>query len=171
MSTFEQVWEEITNLVRSGYFAQAEQQIDNLAEMDSDELETMWGLQSGQGNHNLSVLYNYIGLRYQDLAAFSVQQNQSKQVVRIMEDAERCHEKAWDMYDFSPEDVVYLPSNSPFNKNLLCTLAGLGRTKFLLRKFAESRKFLLLCTRITATDEQAAGWQSEAALMLEAMSE
>lgn len=171
MSTFEQVWEEITNLVRSGYFAQAEQQIDNLAEMDSDELETMWGLQSGQGNHNLSVLYNYIGLRYQDLAAFSVQQNQSEQVVRIIEDAERCHEKALNMYDASPADWLFEPSNSPRNKNYICTLAGLGSTKFLLRKFKESREFLLLCTRIKAEDEQVAVWQSQAALMLEAMSE
>jgi len=171
VSTFEQVSQEISHLILNGSFVQAEQKIDKLAQIDSDELDKMWGFQPGGGVHCLSIFYNQIGFNYRELVGKAIDQNDEDRLITIIQNAERCHRKAMDLYEISAEDMKSYPDNSPFNDNFISTLAGLGITKFWLRKFDESRAFLLACTGIQAKNERVARLQSEAALMLGSMSD
>lgn len=162
MVTFEQLSAEITHLVESGNLAQAEQQLDLLADMDSDDLDRLWGFQSGQSAHYLSIFYNNVGLNYKSNGMEAVQRGDRNAVTEAALGAERCHQKAWDMYDMAVEDVIFLPHIHPLNKNIIFTLWGLGSVKYVLGKHQESRKFLMLCIRLHPEDEQATAWQSDA---------
>lgn len=162
MTDFEQTAYQFQQLLTAGQMAEAERLVDDLAAIDPDELGKLWGFGKSGARHYLAIFFNNIGSNYQGRGIQAHQQNDRAGMQVAAERAERCHEKAIDMYDISAEDFIYFPAHSPFNKNLIFTLWGLGSAKYVLGKNAESQKYLLLCLRFPPEDEQAIVWQSDA---------
>jgi hypothetical protein len=162
MDTYEQTREKIHRLLVEGDEAGAEAILDGFADLEPDELGRSWGLDPYMGSHFLSNLYNIIGHKYNRNGIEAVWRNDRDAMLTAAREAERCHEKAWDLYDMGAEDVMYLPYINPLNKNIVFTFWGLGSAKYVLSKHEESRKFLLLCVRLSLEDEQVAVWQSDA---------
>jgi tetratricopeptide (TPR) repeat protein len=166
MDSFESTTAQLQRLLELEQVNEAELLVDQLADKDEDWLGREWELHGSGVRHYLSIFYNNIGLNYKVLGMDALRQEDSNAVMLATQGAERCHEKALDMYDMSAEDFMYLPSESPFNKNLILTFYGLGSVKFVLGKHDESRKYLLLSLRIPAEDEQALSWQADASRFL-----
>lgn len=162
MPTIEHIGTQLNSLLEAGEIAEAEQTVDDLAWFDLEDLETDWGLPEDGVRHYLSIFYNNIGLNYRIAGMEAVQEGNREAAMEAAQGSERCHEKALDIYDLSAEEFMIFPSDSPINKNLIFTFWGLGGSKLVLGKTDESRKYLELCLRIPAEDEQAAAWQSEA---------
>ena len=166
MRTYEQVGTSVLTYLTEERLAEAEALVDEVAELDREALGDAWEFGSDLTSHALSMLYNNIGMGYWKTGAAANTRGDGAASDRALRKAERCHEKALDMYDMSADDFMYLPANSPINKNTICTLRGLGVVKFGLGKEEESRKYLLVMVRIPAEDEQAAFWQGEGSHLL-----
>jgi hypothetical protein len=162
VNTFTHTAKQIGDLLGAGQGAAAEQMVDQLTEVETNLLEQAWDLAPGEGRHYLAILYNNIGANYQSVGMQAHRQQNRDGMTQAALGAERCHEKALDLYDMSAEDFLFFPPHTRFNKNLIFTFWGLGSVKYVLSKNAESQKYLLLCLRIKAEDEQAAAWQSDA---------
>lgn len=166
MTTYANTMAQITNLLETGKLAETEQLLDEFAEMDPDDLDEEWGLGTGGARYHLSVFYNNVGANYHGLGREAQKQGQPDKMLEAAEQAERCHEKALDMYDVSADDLTNLPAGSPLSKNVIFTFWGLGTSKFVLEKREESRKYLELCLIFSPEDEQAKFWQSDASSYL-----
>lgn len=162
MESIEAVGEKVLEYVQAGEIEAAERFIDALAESDPQQLDRQWGVGTNMSQYCLLLFYNSIGVSYKDRGGEAFRQHDADRVMIAAFGAERCHEKAFDMVGMSADDIMYLPGNYPFNKHLIYTLWALGSAKYVLRKTAESRKYLLLCLRIPAPDPEAEQWQSEA---------
>jgi len=162
MISFEQATQQFQQFLATGNLTEAEHVVDEWAAMDGDELGEWWELDKNGARHYLSIFFNNLGAKYQAVGIQAHQQNQREDMQLAAHGAERCHEKALNLYDLSAEDFLYFPAHSPLNKNLIFTFWGLGSAKYVLGKPAESRKYLLLCLRISPEDEQATYWQADA---------
>lgn len=166
MSSLESTIGKLQRLLEQGLVGEAERMIDRLADEDEDQLGSEWELHGSGALHYLSIFYNNIGMHYKAVGLDSLRQDDKNAVALAAQGAERCHEKALDVYGIAADDFMYFPSASPFDKNLILTFYGLGSAKFVLGKHDESRKYLLLCLRFHAEDEQAASWQADASRFL-----
>lgn len=167
MTTLHNIMGQVQHLLDSGKMWEAEQLVDQLAELDPEVLAVSWSIRKDAPLLFISHFYNTIGTYYQQLAISANKQENREGVVAAARNAERCHEKAFDLFDISAEDLLYLPSgDSPYNKNFIFTLWGLGASKYVLSKKEESREYLQLCLRLISHDEQAIRWQSEASTYL-----
>ena len=162
MESIEAVGEKVLEYAQSGEIEEAERLIDTLAELDPRQLDRQWGVGTNMSRYYLSLFYNNVGVSYKERGSEAFHLNDADRLMIAAFGAERCHEKAFDMYDMSAEEIMYLPANYPFSKHLIYTLCGLGSAKYVLRKTAESRKYLLLCLRLPAADPDTEKWQSAA---------
>ena len=162
MESFEAVGEKVFGYIQSGQIEEAERFIDALAELDPQQLDRQWGVSTDMSHYYLGLFYNKIGAGYKARGGEACRRHDADRLMIAALGAERCYEKAFDMVDMSADDIMYLPANFAFNEFLIHTLLGLGSAKFVLRKTAESRKYLLLCLRIPAPDPDAKQWHSAA---------
>lgn len=162
MQSMEQLVGEIDACLSRQALDEAEEIIDQYADREVADLAEFWALGEFQTRDALSVFYNHIGIAHRRHGLAALQRDDSVNGLASMRAAHRCHEKALDMYDISPDDFMLYPVGSPIDKNLLCTFWGLGTTKFVLDQVAEARKYLLLCVRFQSVDAQTERWQVEA---------
>lgn len=162
MLSLEQTAALVQQSFESGAPLEVESVLDRLAATDIEELAEHWGISDGEVSHFLSIFYNNVGMMYRRQGMQGGAQGDNDALIQAAAHAERCHEKALDLYDMPAESLLYLPSVSPLVKSLLMTYWGLGGAKFALGKWDESRKYLEMCLRIPADDPQAAAWKREA---------
>ena len=162
MLSFEQTAALVQQSFESGSPHEVESVLDGLAAGDLEELAEHWGISDGEVSFFLSAYYNNVGMMYRRQGMQGNAQGDNDALMQAVAHAERCHEKALDMYDMPAESLVYLPSGSPLSKNALMICWGLGGAKFALGKWDESRNYLEICLGIPADDPQAAAWQREA---------
>jgi hypothetical protein len=158
---------QVQQLLDSGRLIEVEQLVDRLAMQDPASIAREWNVERSAVPLFISHFYNTIGTYYQHAGREENKQGNRNGVVAAARNAERCHEKAFDLFDLAADDVLAFPSKpSPFTKNFIYTFWGLGATKYALEKQAESRKYLLLCLWLTPDDDQARKWQDEASTYL-----
>lgn len=162
MVTFEATIQELQQLLETSRVGAAERIIDALAEEDAEALAGYWNMSKSAVEHCISIFYNNVGANHHGLGREALRQQQWADSIQAAKDAERCHEKALDMYDMSAEDIMFFPSNHPIIKNFIMTFWGLAISKHVLGKSEESKKYLELCLRLPAEDDQARAWQQQA---------
>lgn len=185
MYSFKETAKRFGSLLRAGSDAPlsaAEHELRQLIQHGLENLAKSWEMTVFGVQMYLSYTYNAIGLFH--LKRGQDEYRITKNVEAIMEaarNAERCHEQALDVFDMAADDILLLPdlhpisvdearefapNFQPIGKNFIFTFWGLGISKYILKKHAESRKYLQYCLMITPEDEQAATWQSDASSYL-----
>jgi hypothetical protein len=180
MHSFEETNERFASLLRAGPDASlsvAEQELHQLTQHGIEELAKSWQVPEFGVQHFLSYTYNSVGLFYLQRGQIAYGRTRDEETItEAARQAERCHEHAVDVFDMAVDDIMLLPDLYPISvdeartfpgfrpigKIFIFTLWGLGISKYILKKHAESRKYLQYCLRITPEDEQTAAWQSDA---------
>jgi len=162
MASFDGISDKVQMYLHAEQNEKAEHLIDSLAELDPRQLDSEWGVATNISQYMLAIIYNSIGVSYKQQGDAALHEDDTERMVMAATGAERCHEKAFDTYGMSADDVLFLPANYPSNKYLISILCELGGAKYALQKMAESRKYLLLCLRIPAVDDDTMRWHAAA---------
>lgn len=163
MTSFADFQRRIFALLEVGDFDEAEGQVDVVVELGNAAAATVWEMPESLIPLLCSMLYNNIGMHKLGAGTAIFKRTRDKAALQEWtRGAQACHIKALDRFDMAAEDILYLPADSPLNKNFIFTLWGLGLTSYFLDEFDAARRYLTICLRIPPEDEQAAAWQSDA---------
>lgn len=161
MISLEEVMQDVLRLLELDHAQAAEGMIDNLVSGGITNLVVPWEMPESIVRHNISMFYNNIGANYYHTGTLALRQNDGQAAMKAAYDAERCHQKAFDLYDMSLEDFMYFPNQHPIMKNVIFICWGLGRSKIALMKDHESKKYFEYCIKFGLsykTDEQIQSW-------------
>lgn len=161
MISLEEEMQEVVRLLESGYVQEAETMVDNLVRRDISNLVILCEMPEGMLRHNISIFYNNIGANYYHIGTLALRRNDQEGAIKAAFDAERCHQKAIDLYNISLEDFMYFPDQHPIIKNVIFACWGLGRSKIALMKDQESKKYFEYAVKFgvsNKTDEQIQTW-------------
>ena len=163
MHKFHEFQRQIFSLLEMEFFDEAEGQVDMVVELGDSAAATVWNMPEPLIPVLCSMLYNNIGMHRLRRTTEMFKRDRDKAALHAGAlEAQGCHNKAMDRFDIAAEDILDMSDDTLKSKNFIFTLWGLGLTSYFLDQSDAARRYLSICLRVPAEDEQAATWHSDA---------
>lgn len=127
---------------------------------DSTDIATLaftWKCSEDLLRNDFSKLYYMLGNCYENAASQAQDSGDEAVMAVALREAERSYDKALDVTEMSPEDVLLLPHQP--DSHFPALFYHLGMIKYFLSKQPESKHYLAICLQYPAQDQST--WQMQ----------